>query len=59
LNTKLHAVCDQDGRPVALPITEGQVSDYKGASVLIDKIPHARHLLADRGYVMPIGLSML
>jgi len=50
LNSKLHAVCDQDGRPVALHLSAGQVSDYKGAEALIEKLPKAKALLADRGY---------
>ncbi len=33
LNSKLHAVCNASGRPVAFHLTSGQVSDYKGASV--------------------------
>jgi putative transposase len=43
-------VCDQDGRPINLHLTEGQVSDYDGARVLVDKLPKAQTLLADRGY---------
>lgn len=31
-------------------LTEGQVSDYKGARQLLDKLPKAKQLLADRGY---------
>jgi len=31
-------------------LTAGQVSDYKGAGKLIDDLPAAKHLLADRGY---------
>lgn len=30
--TKLHAVCDQFGRPIIMLLTEGQVSDYKGVA---------------------------
>ena len=36
-----------------MKLTEGQVSDYKGAALLmdaIDALPEARELLADRGY---------
>ena len=36
-----------------MTLTEGQVSDYKGAALLmdaIDALPEARELLADRGY---------
>jgi putative transposase len=42
-------VCDQDGRPVALHLSAGQVSDYKGAQALINHLPKAKALLADRG----------
>jgi putative transposase len=46
----LHAVCGGNGKPVALLLTEGQVSDYKGAAQLLDSLPDAEELLADRGY---------
>ena len=32
LNSKLHAVCDGAGRPVIFLLTEGQMSDHKGAA---------------------------
>jgi transposase len=35
---------------VALHLTEGQVSDYKGASFLLNSMQNAKELLADRGY---------
>ena len=50
MNSKLHAVCDGDGRPLIMPLSEGQMSDYKGAALMIDALPPAKHLLADRGY---------
>ena len=31
-------------------LTEGQASDYKGAAILLDKLPAAKEMLADRGY---------
>ena len=31
-------------------LSEGQMSDYKGAALLLDSLPKARELLADRGY---------
>lgn len=31
-------------------LSEGQVSDYKGAEMLLDHLPRAQCLLADRGY---------
>ena len=36
-----------------MKLTAGQISDYKGAALLmdaIDALPEARELLADRGY---------
>jgi putative transposase len=50
LNSKLHAVTDGQGRPVLLLLSEGQMSDYKGAALLFDHLPRSRELLADRGY---------
>lgn len=50
MNTKLHAVTDTAGRPIRFVMTAGQVSDYKGAAALIDLLPKAEFLLADRGY---------
>jgi len=50
LNSKLHAVCDGHGRPVLLHLTAGQVSDYKGTRRLLEDLPAAKHILADRGY---------
>ena len=31
-------------------LSEGQMSDYKGAALMIDAFPEAKALLADRGY---------
>lgn len=50
MNTKLHAVTDTSGRPVRFFITAGQVSDYTGAAALMNILPRAEWLLADRGY---------
>jgi len=50
LNSKLHAICDGRGRPLVLLLTEGQMSDYKGAALMLDALPKARTLLGDRGY---------
>lgn len=43
-------MCDGQGRPVALLLTEGQLSDHKGAALLLPALPPARELLGDRGY---------
>jgi transposase len=50
LNSKLHAVCDSDGRPRCLFLTAGQVSDYTGAAALLASLPSTNALLADKGY---------
>src|SRR5471030_3499129 len=50
LNSKLHAVCDGSGRPLVMLLSEGQMSDYKGAALMIDAFPKARTLLGDKGY---------
>jgi transposase len=50
LNSKLHAVCDGDGKPLILLLTEGQVSDYRGAAVMLPALPAADALIADKGY---------
>ena len=31
-------------------LSEGQMSDYKGAALMLDVLPRARELLGDRGY---------
>ena len=50
MNTKLHAVTDAEGRPIRFFMSAGQVSDYTGAAALLDTLPQADWLLADRGY---------
>ncbi|WP_415421132.1 transposase [Acetobacter fabarum] len=51
LNSKLHAVCDDRGRLVRLHLTAGQVSDFKGADVLLADLPDGTEkVIGDRGY---------
>jgi len=50
LKSKLHAVCDANGKPLILLLTEGQVSDYRGAATTLPNLPSADILIADRGY---------
>ncbi len=50
LYRKLHAVCDGDGRPVRLLLTEGQQSDHKGAANLLPVLRPAKEMLGDKGY---------
>jgi len=49
-NTKLHAVCGAKDRPVVLPLTPGNVHDYKVAQLGIDAMPPPDELVADKGY---------
>ena len=46
----MHAVCDGQGRPVVLLLSEGQMNDHKGAALTLDALPPAKMLIADRGY---------
>jgi transposase len=50
LNSKLHAVTDDTGRPIVLLLTEGQMSDHKGAEILTRSLPETTALIADAGY---------
>jgi transposase len=50
LSSKLHAVCDDRGRPVRLLLTAGNINDIVGAGELLKDLPEANYLLADKGY---------
>ena len=50
MNSKLHAVCDGKGRPLVMLLSEGQMSDFKGAALMLPAMPGAKELLADKGY---------
>ncbi len=50
MNTKLHAICDSQGRPINLFVSAGQVSDYIGARALLSSLSNVDWLLGDRGY---------
>ena len=50
MNSKLHAVCDSKGRPLVMLLSEGQMSDFKGAALMLPAMPGAKELLADKGY---------
>ena len=43
-------MCDGHGRPILLLLTEGQMSDHKGAALILPALPPAQHPIADRGY---------
>lgn len=47
----MHSVCDADGKPLILLLTEGQISDYRGAATVLPVLPpDATAMIADRGY---------
>ena len=48
MNTKLHAICDSQGRPLNLFATAAHVSDYIGARALPCSLPDAEWLLGAR-----------
>jgi transposase len=50
LTTKIHAVVDANGNPVALKLSEGQAHDGRSANDLLDTLGEGQILLADRGY---------
>ena len=50
LTSKIHALVDADGRPVALRLTGGQVHDSQEAEALLEAMPEGATLLADKGY---------
>ncbi len=50
MNSKLHVVCDGGGKPLAMLLTEGQMSDHKGARMMLGAFPPASTLIADKGY---------
>lgn len=49
-NTKLHAVCDDRGRPFVLLLTPGNTHDCKVAQQCIEALPPSAELVADKGY---------
>jgi transposase len=49
-NTKLHAVCDERGRPLVLVLTPGNTHDCKVAQLCIEALAPSVELVADKGY---------
>jgi len=50
LTTKIHALVDANGNPIALKLTEGQAHDGKSASDMLNELGAGQILLADRAY---------
>jgi transposase len=50
LTTKVHAVVDAEGLPIALKLSEGQAHDGRTAADMFDTVQAGHILLADRAY---------
>jgi transposase len=50
LTTKIHAVVDANGLPIAIKLTEGQAHDGRSAADMLDSMMAGQILLADRAY---------
>lgn len=50
LTTKIHALVDANGLPVALKLTEGQAHDGVSAADMLESLGDGQILLADRAY---------
>ena len=50
LTTKIHALVDANGNPIALRLTEGQAHDGRSASDMLEGLGEGQILLADRAY---------
>jgi hypothetical protein len=49
LNSKLHAVTDGNGKPLIFLLSEGQMSNHKGARLMLDAF-------FDQGFAKPIAV---
>lgn len=50
MSTKINALVNQDGLPLRIVLSAGQASDKAAVAALIDGLPPAQALVADRGY---------
>ena len=50
LTTKIHALVDANGLPIAIKLTEGQAHDGRSAADMLDGLQAGHILLADRAY---------
>ena len=48
--SKIHLAVDSYGLPIEFTITGGQLHDSKAAKPLIDMLPYANYIIADKGY---------
>jgi len=50
LTTKIHMAVDSYGLPIHFILTGGEVHDSQVAETLIDELPQANYVIADKGY---------
>ncbi len=50
MSTKINALVDQDGLPLRIILSPGQASDKAAVGALLEGVPSAQALIADRGY---------
>jgi transposase len=50
LTTKIHALVDADGLPIAITLSEGQAHDGRSAAPMLGGLGPGQTLLADRAY---------
>ena len=50
LTTKIHALVDADGLPIAITLTEGQAHDGRSAAPMLRALRPGQTLIADRAY---------
>ena len=50
LTTKIHALVDADGLPIAITLTEGQAHDGRSAAPMLSALGPGQTLIADRAY---------
>jgi transposase len=50
LTTKIHAVVDANGNPIALKLSEGQAHDGRSAADMLGTVGEGQSLLGDRAY---------
>ena len=50
LTTKIHALVDAEGLPIALKLTEGQAHDGRSAADMLGDLGEGQILLVDRAY---------
>ena len=44
------AVVNNEGKPIVMALTAGQVSDHIGAWIMYPRLPNAATLIGDKGY---------